>query len=48
MLEEQVILVSDTADATEDVATHEVISVGAKAVNDLVHVSALPRLPSVS
>ena len=35
MLEKHVVLVSNTADTTEHVAAHKVVSVGAEAVDDL-------------
>lgn len=38
VLEEHIVLVRNTANATEHVASHEVVSVGAESINDL-HIS---------
>lgn len=35
VLEEHVVLVGNAADSAEDIATHKVVGVGAKAINDL-------------
>lgn len=43
MLEEQVVLVSSSADATEDIAFHEVVNVRAEAINDVVVIPKVER-----